>query len=255
MRKTTSYREQSRIFLTQAYEELAKGDLPQASEKGWGATAQMLKAVAQERGWQHRRHRDLYQIVGMLRLEIVDPELTSLFSAATALRVNISENWHTAQDVEDHLRRVDRFLNRLEKLLPASLEKTSKKPATPPSREQSKLLLAQARQELSKGYLVEASEKGWGAASQMLKAVAQQRGWEHRGHRELHGVIGTLLSETGDTELTTLFGVAGDLHMNFYENRSKANVVGNHLQQVERFVDRLEGLAELNVLTPQHRHL
>ena len=62
--------------------------------------------------------------------------------------------------------------------------------------------------------------------------------------RELHGVIGTLLSETGDTELTTLFGVAGDLHMNFYENRSKANVVGNHLQQVERFVDKAEALLE-----------
>ncbi len=111
-------------------------------------------------------------------------------------------------------------------------------------REQSRIFLAQAYEELAKGDLPQASEKGWGAAAQMVKAVAQQRGWEHRGHRELHGVIGTLLSETGDTELTTLFGVAGDLHMNFYENRSKANVVGNHLQQVERFVDKAEALLE-----------
>ena len=242
MRKTTSYREQSRIFLTQAYEELAKGDLPQASEKGWGATAQMLKAVAQERGWQHRRHRDLYQIVGMLRLEIVDPELTSLFSAATALRVNISENWHTAQDVEDHLRRVDRFLNRLEKLLPASLEKTSKKPATPPSREQSKLLLAQARQELSKGYLVEASEKGWGAAAQMLKAIAQQRAWRNSTHRDLSGVVWALRRETGDSDLSVQYSAASSLHINFYEIEHPADYIEDLLQQVERLVDRLEAL-------------
>ena len=78
----------------------------------------------------------------------------------------------------------------------------------------------------------------------MLKAVAHERGWEHRGHRELHGIIGTLLSETGDAELATLFGVAGDLHMNFYENRSTANVVGNHLRQVERFVDKAEALLD-----------
>ena len=92
MQKTTSYREQSRIFLTQAYEELAKGDLPQASEKGWGAASQMVKAVSAERGWSHGSHRDLYQVVSKLRLEIVNPKLTNLFSAATSLRVNISEN-------------------------------------------------------------------------------------------------------------------------------------------------------------------
>ena len=52
MQRTTTYREQSRrgVFLAQAHEELAKGDLQQASEKGWGAASQMVKAVAQERG-------------------------------------------------------------------------------------------------------------------------------------------------------------------------------------------------------------
>ena len=55
MQRTTTYREQSRVFLAQAhFEELAKGDLQQASEKGWGAASQMVKAIAQERtrnGW------------------------------------------------------------------------------------------------------------------------------------------------------------------------------------------------------------
>ena len=36
VQRTTTYREQSRVFLSQAHEELAKGDLQQASEKGVG---------------------------------------------------------------------------------------------------------------------------------------------------------------------------------------------------------------------------
>ncbi len=242
MQKITTHREQSRIFLAQAYEELAKGDLQQASSKGWGAASQMVKAVSAERGWSHGSHRDLYQVVSKLRLEIVNPKLTNLFSAATSLRVNISENWHTAQDVEDHLRRVDRFLNRLEKLLPASLEKTSKKPATPPSREQSKLLLAQARQELSKGYLVEASEKGWLAALEMAKVIGRQRGWAHSTDREFYGIISALRNETGDSEWTTMLSSAGNLRTNSVENWFDYCFIEFLLGNVERLVDRLEGL-------------
>ena len=39
------------VFLTKAGGYLAEGDLLQASEKGWGAAAQMVKAVAEARGW------------------------------------------------------------------------------------------------------------------------------------------------------------------------------------------------------------
>ena len=67
-------------MLAQAYEEFAKGDFVQASEKGWGATAQIVKAIAQERGWPHDSHAELatlflYQIVNELRHETGDAEL------------------------------------------------------------------------------------------------------------------------------------------------------------------------------------
>ena len=45
-----AYRDQSRAYLEQANEELARDDLRQASEKGWGAASQIVKAVAEERG-------------------------------------------------------------------------------------------------------------------------------------------------------------------------------------------------------------
>ena len=39
-----AYRDQSRVYLEQANEELARDDLRQASEKGWGAASQIVKA-------------------------------------------------------------------------------------------------------------------------------------------------------------------------------------------------------------------
>lgn len=109
-------------------------------------------------------------------------------------------------------------------------------------REQSRIFLAQAREELAKGDLQQASEKGWGAASQMVKAIAQRRDLYHRSHRSLQEVINKLHDETRDSEWTSLFAVAESLHMNFYENWSTANVITLRLLQVERFVDKAEGL-------------
>ena len=51
---TRKYRDDSRSLLAQARDELARGDVRQASEKGWGAAAQILKAVAEQRGWDQR---------------------------------------------------------------------------------------------------------------------------------------------------------------------------------------------------------
>ena len=50
MTTTTDYRASSHTMMAQSRDELAKGDLQQASEKGWGAAAQMMKAIAESRG-------------------------------------------------------------------------------------------------------------------------------------------------------------------------------------------------------------
>ena len=42
---------------------LAEGDLCQAGEKGWGAVAQLTKAVAMDRGWQHFGHVEIRDII------------------------------------------------------------------------------------------------------------------------------------------------------------------------------------------------
>lgn len=120
MQRTTTYREQSRIFLAQAHEELAKGDLQQASEKGWGAASQMVKAIAQERGWRHRSHRSLQRVIGRLDRETDDAEWIALFSAAESLHQNFYENWSTVRVINRRLRLVERFAEKAEGLLGVS---------------------------------------------------------------------------------------------------------------------------------------
>jgi predicted nucleotidyltransferase len=106
----------------------------------------------------------------------------------------------------------------------------------------SRQLLAQGREELADGDVRQASEKGWGTAAQTLKAIAEQRGWEHRNHAALFDAISFLVSETRDHEIRRLFHVANALHVNFYENWDNAANVSSALDDVERFLDMLEPL-------------
>ena len=109
-------------------------------------------------------------------------------------------------------------------------------------RQASERFLARARQELADGDLAQASEKGWGATAQMLKAIAEQRGWEHSRHRHYHRAASRLRSETGDGDIHRLFAVASALHENFYENDMDADLVAESLGDVEALLDKLSPL-------------
>ena len=102
--------------------------------------------------------------------------------------------------------------------------------------------LGKAQEALSEGDLAQASEKAWGAAAQMLKAVAERRGWPHGGHAHLYEVVRLLVEETGDHQISTLFHVAGNLHNNFYENWLPMELVAAGLTDVRQLVDKLEQL-------------
>ena len=93
-------------------------------------------------------------------------------------------------------------------------------------------LLAQARVELDAGDLRQASEKGWGAAAQTVKAAAQQRGWPLNHHRALFVAVRELSNEAGDPEL----------HVNFYEDTFDADKVARNLDRTEQFIAKLEHL-------------
>ena len=104
---------------------------------------------------------------------------------------------------------------------------------------QSREFLTQARVELARGDLPQASEKGWGAAAQMVKAIAEQRGWEHQSHASLFNVVARLVDETGNHNVGSLFRSANSLHVNFYENWQNAETVGGGIDDTERLMDLL----------------
>lgn len=104
-------------------------------------------------------------------------------------------------------------------------------------------MLGQAFSEWEQEDLRQASEKGWGAAAQMVKAVSQRRGWRHNAHPLLTTNIDRLAGETGDNEMHDLFNAANQLHTNFYEDRLGSEWVEFNLQQVSWLLDKLEPLS------------
>ena len=103
-------------------------------------------------------------------------------------------------------------------------------------------LLDQAESELAAGDMRQASEKGWGAAAQAVKAVCEERGWEHQSHRSLYRAVARLVRESDDSTIRAAFQIANDLHTNFYEDREEAELIAGALIDIRRFVEKLSAL-------------
>ena len=97
--------------------------------------------------------------------------------------------------------------------------------------------LAKARERLAAEDFEQASEKAWGAAALIVKAVAEARGVDHRAHNYLTDMVEAIADETGDDNLRDLYDAASALHVNFYENRFRARGVRRRLRKAEEFVE------------------
>ena len=110
------YGDAGRELLARALTHLAEDDLLLASEKGWSAAAQMVKAAAEARGWRHQSHRDLYVAINRLSGDTSDSELNNLFAAAGSLDTNSYEGWLPRETVERNLDRVATLVEKLDAL-------------------------------------------------------------------------------------------------------------------------------------------
>ena len=108
------YAEVSRRLIRQAAEELERGDLIQASEKAWGAAAQAVKAIAEQREWAHSSHFLLFQAVSNLVNETGQPEIRRLFGVANSLHTNFYEHWMDPDSVEGSIADVRMLVDMLE---------------------------------------------------------------------------------------------------------------------------------------------
>ena len=102
--------------------------------------------------------------------------------------------------------------------------------------------VAHARNELSQGNRLQASEKVWGAANYALKAVAAQRGWRHRGQRNVFAVADQLAAERKLPALKERLMMARAIHFNFYENDLEATDIEEDINSVERYIADLDSI-------------
>lgn len=103
-------------------------------------------------------------------------------------------------------------------------------------------LYDQAIEELDAGDLLQASEKLWGAAAQALKSVAERRGWKHDSHAQFYNIMAALENESETSSLRRNFGVAAELHTNFYENWLDEEQIRRRAGDVLSFIELLDRL-------------
>ena len=112
-------------------------------------------------------------------------------------------------------------------------------------RQISRRFIIHAREELAKGNRLQAGEKAWGAVVQPLKAIAEQRGWRHQSHRDIHNVGLQILAESPDVDLQDAISEAYRVgHENFYENHRHPEELAEMMDKVEDVMPILEALPD-----------
>ena len=84
---------------------------------------------------------------------------------------------------------------------------------------QARVFLAKGREYLADDDLHQASEKGWGAAAWMAKAIAEAQGWQYNKHDEFFTVMYQAEDLSGDNRLRNLWQAANTLHGFFYTRK------------------------------------
>jgi hypothetical protein len=102
--------------------------------------------------------------------------------------------------------------------------------------------LREAEEFIAKGDYVQASEKGWDVAAQMVKAAAAKENLELRSHASLWEYLDKLAEKLQDVELRRLWWTANSLHQNFYENWMTPRDVKYAIEDVKKFVEKLKKL-------------
>ena len=107
-------------------------------------------------------------------------------------------------------------------------------------------MIIQAREELKMGSRLQAGEKAWGAVVHPVKAIAEERGWRHESHQDVHAVMSQVVLEYGfDSDQVQALSEAYRVgHENFYENFRSPKELSEMIDGVERVVEALVDLTK-----------
>ena len=104
--------------------------------------------------------------------------------------------------------------------------------------------LRKAKLFLEEGDLHQASEKGWGAAAHMAKAVAYAHGLEYGSHRHFYDAVNHMVDLLGREDIYAWQSSAVQLHDFFYTRKGQLHygAARYNIDVVESMMDDLKGL-------------
>ena len=112
---------------------------------------------------------------------------------------------------------------------------------------QAREFLANSREFLAAGNLHQASEKGWGAAAHMAKAVAVAQGWQYETHADFSEVLYQASRVANSPRIRQIRGIANELHLNYYKRKRHLNAeaIREDLEEIGELVELLHPLTGL----------
>ena len=112
---------------------------------------------------------------------------------------------------------------------------------------QAREFLTKGREFLLAGDLHQASEKGWGAAAHMAKAVATAQGWQYETHSDFSEVMFQARQLANNPRIHELRGVPNELHFNYYRRKRhlNADAIREDLDAIGELVELLFPLTGL----------
>ena len=106
--------------------------------------------------------------------------------------------------------------------------------------ERSRRCIRQADEYLTRRKKRKASKKGWEAAAESLKTIAEQRGWNHSSQSLIVDVAQQVSDEQGRPEIVVRLGPALVLYSNSFDNCLPADVVEAYLGIIKSLLHELE---------------
>ena len=107
------------------------------------------------------------------------------------------------------------------------------------------VFLRRSRAYLADGQLLQASEKGWGAAAYAVKLFADHIGASYNSHRQFSGLVTTLQRATGEPQVVQWGNSANTLHRNYYTDRLNAPAIAAYLDDVVNLVNLIRQITGL----------
>ena len=104
--------------------------------------------------------------------------------------------------------------------------------------------LVASDREFAAGDHLQGSEKLYGAATQAIIAICQQRGWRYKSHRAMQQAVADLAREYSDPTLLNGYLAANKFHENFFHDNMEDYEVEANRPGVHHFVAQMLALLD-----------